>query len=58
MKLEHKHQRVLSLNEFTIRMGKYRLLALGLIIISVTIGVAGYRGLVTCCGSTALIWRL
>lgn len=43
MKLEHKRQKVISTRKFVFRLGRYGLFALVLILISVGIGVAGYR---------------
>lgn len=43
MKFEHKKQRVASLSSFAKRLAKYAFLVLVLIIISVAIGLFGYR---------------
>lgn len=43
MKLEHRRQPVVSLPRFFIRLGKYGLFSLGLILISVTLGTWGYH---------------
>lgn len=42
MKLEHRKQRVISLGHFILRLGRYGIFALLLIIISVSIGAIGY----------------
>lgn len=43
MKLEHKDQSVVSFRRFIIRLGRYGMVAILLIVFSVSIGVAGYR---------------
>ena len=43
MKLEHRKQKVMPLPRFILRLGRYGLFALGLIFISVIMGVAGYH---------------
>jgi hypothetical protein len=43
MKFEHKSQKVASLQQFYIRLFRYFLFALGLVAISVGIGVLGYH---------------
>ena len=43
MKLEHKKQRVASLQHFFLRLGRYGLFALLLIFVSVSIGTTGYH---------------
>ena len=43
MKLEHKDQNVVSLRRFIVRMGRYGMVAIWLIVFSVSIGVTGYR---------------
>ena len=43
MKFEHKRQQVATLQQFYIRLFRYFLFALGLVAISVGIGVLGYR---------------
>ncbi len=43
MKLEHHKQKVVSFPRFIIRMGRYGLFALCLVIFSVGIGTLGYR---------------
>ena len=45
MKLEHKRQKVISISRFLIRLGRYSLFALSLIIISVLLGTIGYHSL-------------
>lgn len=42
-KLEHKSQKVLSISAFLARQSRYALFALLLIVLSVGIGVVGYR---------------
>jgi hypothetical protein len=43
MKLEHKSQRVLPFSRFLVRMTRYGLFAIFLIVISVVIGMMGYH---------------
>jgi hypothetical protein len=43
MKLEHRKQKVVPFNKFLIRLGRYALFSLMLIIFSVSIGVIGYH---------------
>jgi hypothetical protein len=43
MSLEHRKQKVVSLQNFLFRLGTYGLFASGLILFSVAIGTAGYR---------------
>jgi len=43
MKLEHRRQKVVPFRRFLIRMGRYALFSLVLVIISVSIGVFGYH---------------
>lgn len=43
MKLEHKKQKVVPFSQFAIRLLRYSLYAVGLITISVLIGVIGYH---------------
>jgi hypothetical protein len=43
MKLEHRKQKVVSLAQFLIRVGRYALVSLLLIILSVLIGTLGYH---------------
>ncbi|MBJ6116838.1 hypothetical protein JAO76_01455 [Pontibacter sp. BT310] len=43
MKLENRRQKVAPLSSFVFRLGRYGLVALGLIIVSVLIGVIGYH---------------
>jgi hypothetical protein len=43
MKLEHKKQRVLPMRQFLIRLARYGLFALLLIVLSVLIGTVGYH---------------
>jgi hypothetical protein len=43
MKLEHKKQKVVPFPNFLMRLGRYSLLALFLVIISLAIGIAGYH---------------
>ena len=43
MKLEHKKERVASLQHFFLRLGRYTLFALLLIFVSVSIGTTGYH---------------
>lgn len=43
MKLEHKKQNVLPLNQFLLRMARYFALVLGMIGLSVLAGVVGYH---------------
>jgi hypothetical protein len=43
MKLENRKQKVVPLPHFILRMGRYGLFALSLIIVSVVIGTLGYR---------------
>lgn len=43
MKLEQKHQKVITLPKFFIRLGKYGLFSLSLISFSLGIGVIGYH---------------
>jgi hypothetical protein len=45
MKLEHRKQQVVPLHTFIVRLGRYGLFALSLILISVGIGTIGYHGL-------------
>jgi len=45
MKLEHKKQKVIPISSFLIRLGRYGLFALMLIIISVLLGTIGYHSL-------------
>lgn len=40
---EHHHQAVIPLSQFLVRLGKYLLFSLGLISISLLIGIAGYH---------------
>lgn len=42
MKFEHRKQKVIPFRQFIIRLGRYGIFALLLIIISVSIGVLGY----------------
>lgn len=42
MKFEHRKQKVIPFRHFIIRLGRYGIFALLLIIISVSIGVSGY----------------
>lgn len=43
MKLEHRKQKVVPLHRFVVRLLRYMLFALGLIIISLAIGIFGYH---------------
>jgi hypothetical protein len=43
MKLEHRKQKVLPLPHFFLRLGRYSLFCLGLIAISIFIGMIGYH---------------
>jgi hypothetical protein len=43
MRLEHRKQKVASLPQFLVRVGRYAMVALILIIFSVLIGTAGYH---------------
>lgn len=43
MKLENNNQKVVSLSRFMVRIGRYALFALGLVVISVLLGTLGYR---------------
>ena len=43
MKLEHHKQKVVPLRRFFVRLGRYSLFALALIIVSVGIGTMGYH---------------
>jgi len=43
MKLEHHKQKVVSFSRFLVRMGRYSLVAFGLILVSVSIGTIGYH---------------
>lgn len=43
MKLEHRKQQVVPLRRFVVRVIRYMLFALGLIIISLAIGIFGYH---------------
>jgi hypothetical protein len=43
MKLERLHERVVPLPHFIARLGQYALFSLSLIVISVVIGMSGYR---------------
>ena len=43
MKLERRNQKVASLPRFILRLGRYGIFALGLIIFSAAIGTVGYR---------------
>lgn len=43
MKLEHRRQKVAPLSHFFVRLGRYSLFALALIVFSVGIGMVGYR---------------
>jgi hypothetical protein len=43
MKLEHKNQKVVPMPQFIVRLGRYALFALGLIIFSIGIGILGYH---------------
>ncbi|MFN4972543.1 MAG: hypothetical protein ACK45I_02755 [Bacteroidota bacterium] len=43
MKLEHRKQKVATLNHFLIRMGRYALFAFILVFVSVTGGTLGYH---------------
>lgn len=43
LKLEHKQDKVVSLPRFFLRLGRYGLFALLLILVSVSIGTMGYR---------------
>jgi hypothetical protein len=43
MKLEHRKQKVASIPKFLIRVGRYALFSIMLILISVLIGTAGYH---------------
>lgn len=42
MKLEHKKQKVVPFPNFLVRLGRYSLLALMLVILSLAIGMTGY----------------
>ena len=41
--MEHRRQRIIPVHRFALRMGRYTLVAIGLILFSVGIGVLGYR---------------
>lgn len=43
MKLEHRRQKVVPLTQFLIRVGRYTLVAVTLIIFSVCVGTIGYH---------------
>lgn len=43
MKFEHRKQKVVSLNRFILRVGRYALFCIFLIVFSVGIGVLGYH---------------
>ncbi|HMR42380.1 MAG TPA: hypothetical protein PKC40_01035 [Saprospiraceae bacterium] len=43
MKLEHRRQKVAPLSHFFVRLGRYSLFALALIVFSVGIGMVGYH---------------
>lgn len=43
MKLEHRKQKVVSLPQFMIRIGRYSFFAIGLITISALVGTIGYH---------------
>lgn len=43
MKLEHRRQEVVPLPQFLLRLGRYGLFALALIILSLLIGITGYH---------------
>lgn len=43
MKLERLHEKVVPLPHFIARLGRYALFSFSLIVISVSIGIAGYR---------------
>jgi len=43
MKLERKTQQVIPLQHFLVRLGRYSMFALGLVIFSVLIGTTGYH---------------
>ncbi len=43
MKLEHRRQKVASLPQFLLRLGRYALVSVALIIVSVLIGTLGYH---------------
>jgi len=43
MKLENRKQKVIPLSHFLFRLGRYALFALGLIVFSVLLGMAGYH---------------
>jgi len=43
MKLEHRRQKVVSLPQFLLRLGRYALVSVTLIIVSVLIGTLGYH---------------
>ncbi|MBK6785499.1 MAG: hypothetical protein IPG79_18410 [Saprospiraceae bacterium] len=43
MKLEHRKQKVVPLQHFLYRLGVYGLFAMGLILFSVMVGMAGYH---------------
>ena len=53
MKLEHKKQKVVPFPNFLARLGRYSLLALLLVILSLAIGMAGYHfiGQLSCINS-------
>lgn len=42
MKFEHRKQKIIPFSKFIIRLGRYGIFALSLIIISVSIGTVGY----------------
>ena len=43
MKLEHRRQKVAPISDFFVRLGRYGLFALVLIIVSILIGMVGYK---------------
>lgn len=43
MKLEHRKENVVTLSRFILRLGRYSLFALALIIFSLSLGVVGYH---------------
>jgi hypothetical protein len=43
MKLEHRNEKVIGLNDFFLRLFRYNVFALALIVLSLGIGTAGYR---------------